>query len=457
MTRKQSVPNDSGQLPMLVAHYHDRPTGAEAWLVVDTFLHGVAGGGIRMAPDVTVNLVKHLAATMSIKLSILEPPCGGAKCGIRYDARAPDSHEVLARVVQAFAPFLQTCWVTGSDLGTEWNDVVTACRERAGIPHPQFALMKAYGGDNAQAFNDGIDRLARGTALVVDDSTGLVLSNAITGWTVCAAAEEALAANGIPLERARIAIQGFGAVGGSAAKFLADAGAQIVAISDELGAILAPRDSALDIEALLKLRTPPARKVVDRGLLQQRFSYELAEREAVLYQPVDVLIPAAGSYIKIDLDRVAARCIVEGANDPFSEEEEEQFFRRGITVIPDAIANCGSAGLYGLLVSGRVPPTREAILDFMREQVRTMTRRILEQHPLPPRWALEEIARQQILAKIDAGHSFLPNGLSTTDFAALESEDLKIHFTPVCPYVRASNHASSPIPTTSAPPRDETF
>lgn len=436
--------------PMLVAHYHDRPTGAEAWLVVDTFLHGVAGGGIRMAPDVTETLMKHLAATMSIKLSILNPPCGGAKCGIRYDSRAPDSKEVLARVVQAYAPFLQTCWVTGSDLGTEWNEVVTACRERAGIPHPQFALMKAYGGDNERAFNDGIDRLARGTSLVIDASTGLVLSNAITGWTVCAATEEALAARGIPLEGTRVAIQGFGAVGGSAAKFLSDAGAQIVAISDELGAIVAPEGSALDIESLLKLRTPPGRKVVDRGLVQQRFSYELTDREEVLYQSVDVLIPAAGSQIKIDSNRVEARFIVEGANDPFSEEKEEQFYKRGITLIPDAVANCGSAGLYGLLVSGRVPLTREAILEFMQEQVRAMTRRILEHHNIPPRRALEEIARKQILENIGAGHSYLPNGLSTKDISALESEDLHIRFTPVSPYSRTLNNEPSSVPAAKA-------
>jgi glutamate dehydrogenase (NAD(P)+) len=443
--------------PMLVAHYHDRPTGAEAWLVVDTFLHGVAGGGIRMAPDVTETLMKHLAATMSIKLSILDPPCGGAKCGIRYDSRAPDSKEVLTRVVHAFAPFLQTCWVTGSDLGTEWNDIVVSCREGAGIPHPQFALMKTYGGDNERAFNDGIDRLARGTSLAVDAPTGLVLSNAITGWTVCAATEEALAARGVSLDGARIAIQGFGAVGGSAAKFLSDAGVRIIAISDELGAIVAPQGSALDIESLLKLRTPPARKVVDRGLLQQSFSYELTDREAVLYQPVDVLIPAAGSHIKIDIDRIKARFVVEGANDPFSEEEEEQFQQRGIIVIPDAIANCGSAGLYGLLVSGHVPLTREAILEFMQEQVRTMTRRILEHHNILPRRALEEIARKQILANIEAGHSYLPNGLSGKDISALESEELHIRFTPVSPYAQTRNNGTSQIPTAKATTQGSIF
>lgn len=436
--------------PMLVAHYHDRPTGAEAWLVVDTFLHGVAGGGIRMAPDVTESLMRHLAATMSIKLAILEPPCGGAKCGIRFDSREPDSKEVLARVVQAFAPFLQTCWVTGSDLGTAWNDVVAACRQHAGIPHPQFALMKAYGGDNERAFNDGIDRLARGTSLVVDSSTGLVLSNAITGWTVCAATEEALSAFGISLSGARVAIQGFGAVGGSAAKFLSDAGARIVAISDELGTLVAPQGSALDIESLLKFRTPPTRRVIDRGLVQQHFSYELTDREAVLYQPVDVLIPAAGSHIAIDIDRVQARFIIEGANDPFSEEEEEYFHKRGLTVIPDAIANCGSAGLYGVLVAGRVPPTREAILEFMQEKVRTMTQRILERRTIPPRQALEEIARNQILTNIEAGHSVLPNGLSTKDIVALESEDRHIRFIPTSPYAQTRNNGASEIPVANA-------
>jgi glutamate dehydrogenase (NAD(P)+) len=420
--------------PMLVAHVHDRPTGAEAWLVVDTFLHGVAGGGIRMAPDVTETLVKHLAATMSLKLSILDPPCGGAKCGIRYNPRSPNSKEVLSRVVHALAPFLRSCWVTGSDLGTEWNDIVDVCREQAGIPHPQFALMKAYGGENDRAFNDGIDRLARGTSLVIDEESGLMLSNAITGWTVCAATEQIFALRGESLAGKRVAIQGFGAVGGSAAKFLADAGAAVVAISDEWGAVIATSENGLDVDRLLKLRTRPLRKTIDRSGLRELPHCKLAERDTVLYLPVDVLIPAAGSHIAIDVDRVQARFIVEGANDPFSQDEEEQLFRRGITVLPDAIANSGSAGLYGLLVAGRVPTTKEAILDFMRAQVHTMVKRVMGHSSMPPRQALEEIARAEIRSHLEAGHSCLPNGITPHELTLLESDDLQIQYTMVSPY-----------------------
>lgn len=293
--------------PMLVAHYSDPPTGAEAWLVVDTFLHGVAGGGIRMAPEVNESLIRQLAATMSVKLSILQPPLGGGKCGIRYNPRAADNKDVLCRVVRAFAPFLQNCWVTGSDLGTDWHDVVAACRDHAGIPHPQYALMKAYSSHD-DVVEAGIERLSLGTSLLLDDSIDLRMSNAVTGWTVYASTEEALFTRGESLKGKRVAIQGFGAVGGSAAKFLYQAGAKIVAVSDELGAILAPKGKGLDIPRLLSLRTPPGRKVVERTKLKDE--YEYTDRDAVLYLPVDVLIPAAGSHIRISVDHVQARCIV---------------------------------------------------------------------------------------------------------------------------------------------------
>ncbi|MGH2567935.1 MAG: Glu/Leu/Phe/Val dehydrogenase dimerization domain-containing protein, partial [Bacteroidota bacterium] len=421
--------------PMLVAHYRDRPTGAEAWLVVDTFLHGVAGGGIRMAPDVTETLMKHLAATMSVKLGILQPPCGGAKCGIRYDPKAPDSKEVLGRVVRAFAPFLQTCWVTGSDLGTDWHDVVTACREQAGIPHPQFALMKAYGGQRSNAVEEGILRLTQGTSFLIDELTGLRMSDAVTGWTVCAATEEALTIAGESLAGKRIALQGFGAVGGSAAKFLAERGAVVASVSDEAGAIVAQSGQGLDVQELLKLRVPPGRKVVDRARLTASPNrYELAGRDDLLYLPVDVLIPAAGSYIPVDISRVQARWIVEAANDPFTVEEEESLHRRGITVVPDAIANSGSAGLYGLLVAGQLPITDSELFKFLSTQVRTMTRTVLAKPSVAPRTVLEEVARAQIHAHIKAGHAYVPNELGEKDLKKMNSDNLSVRYRATNPY-----------------------
>lgn len=427
--------------PMLVVHYKDAPSGADAWLVVDTFLNGVAGGGIRMSPRVTRSLTEALAATMSIKLAVVQPPLGGAKCGIRYDSRALDSKDVLNRVVTAFAPFLQHCWVTGSDFGTDWQDIVSACRDFAHVPHPQFALMKAYGGRKENLIEEGIDRLRNGTALLVDEPCDIRMSNAVTGWTVFAATEEALALKGKKIAGSSIAIQGFGAVGGSAAKFFADAGAKVVAVSDESGALLSRNGSGLDIPRLLMLRKPPGRKVIDRDLLPPDLDYQPAEPDTVLYLPVDVLVPAAGSHINISVDRVQAKLIVEGANDPFTEAEEEQLYRKGISVVPDAIANAGNAGLFGLLVSGHVSLTKEAILGFLSEQVRSMTRKVMKTNTFP-RAMLKEAAHSRIRTRIRAGNSTLPNGLSESDIRNLNSNSCTIEYTTECPYDRRANKAN---------------
>ncbi len=431
---------------MLVVHYHDAPTNADAWLVVDTFLHGVAGGGIRMSPGVTRNLTEALASTMSIKLAIMQPPLGGAKCGIRYDPRAPDSKAVLNRVVAAFAPFLQHCWVTGSDFGTDWQDIVTACREFGGIPHPQFALMKAYGGENKDVVEAGINRLKNGTALLVDEACGIRMSNAVTGWTVFAAAEEALAMKGEQMKGKTVSVQGFGSVGGSAAKFLAEAGAHVVAISDERGALVSKNGAGLDIPLLLKLRKQPERKVIDRDLLPPDHAIRMDESDAVLYEPVDILVPAAGSHIRIDVDRVRARLVVEGANDPFTEEEEERMYQRGVSIVPDAIANAGNAGLFGLLVSGHVALENEAIFRFLSEQVRSMTRKVLSQNTFP-RHALRDASYVQIHKRIRAGHSTLPNGLSASAIQRLQSSDCRIEFSTRSPYERPPANKVGEIPS----------
>lgn len=418
---------------MLVVHFTDAPSGAEAWLVVDTFLHGVAGGGIRMAPTVTKELTEALAATMSIKLAIVQPPLGGAKCGIRYDPRAPDSKDVLNRVVAAFAPFLQHCWVTGSDFGTDWQDIVRACKECAGVPHPQFALMNAYGGKKENVIEAGIQRLSKGTALLVDASCDIRMSNAVTGWTVFAATEEAFALRGEQISGKTIAIQGFGAVGGSAALFFAEAGARVVAISDEQGAFVSRDGAGLDIPRLLMLRKPPNRKVIDRNSIPQNLDYQVAKSDAVLYHPVDVLVPAAGSHIPVILDQVQAGMIVEGANDPFTESQEEELYRRGISVVPDAIANAGNAGLFGLLVSGHIALSKEAILGFLSEQVKSMTRKVMKRSTFP-RTALKQAAHAQIQKRIRAGHSTLPNGLSESAIRNLQSKHLTIVYTGRSPY-----------------------
>lgn len=420
--------------PMMVAHYTDRPTGAEAWLVVDTFLHGVAGGGVRMSPEVTERVMTHLAATMSMKLAVVEPPCGGAKCGIRYDPKAPDSKEVFARVVRAFAPFLQNCWVTGSDLGTSWQEVVAASRQYAGIPHPQYALLKAYSSADPAEIQRGIERMTRGTSLTLDEAAHMQMSDSVTGWTVAAATGEALRVKGEDVRGKRVAIQGFGAVGGSAAKFLSEAGATIVAVSDELGAVVTKDMGGLDIDGLLKIRKAPGYKVIDREQLARQYTYELAERDDVLYLDVDVLVPAAGSHLSLDLQRVKAKLIVEGANDPFTDEQEELLYRRGVTIVPDAIANCGSAGLYGLLVVGAVPLESRALLEFLRDEVQKITRRVLEEDSEPPRKVFERIARAEIRNRIAEGHSVMPNGLSVGDLRSMEAQDMRIRYRETSPY-----------------------
>jgi glutamate dehydrogenase (NAD(P)+) len=308
------------------------------------------------------------------------------------------------------------------------------CKEHAGIPHPQYALLKAYTQKDSPAIQSGIDRLTRGTSLPLNESLHMYMSDSVTGWTVAVSAGEALNAKGENVRGKRVAVQGFGAVGGSAAKFLSDAGAVVVAVSDELGALVANDEKGLDVGGLLKIRRAPGYKVIDREELSRRYTYETAGRDDVLYEDVDILVPAAGSYLPVDIERIKATLIVEGANDPFTGEQEDRLYTRGITVIPDAIANCGSAGLYGLLVSGKVKLETGAMLNALSDAAKRMTRRVLEEDSAPPRVILERIARMEIRNRIAEGHSVTPHGLSKDDLGRLESQDLRIRYRETSPY-----------------------
>lgn len=108
--------------------------------------------------------------------------------------------------------------------------------------------------------------------------------------------------------------------------------------------------------------------------------------------------------------------------------------------------------MYGLLVSGHVPIEKNAILNFLSEQVRVMTRKILQETEKHPRRVLEEVAQVQIRTRIEAGHSFLPNGLSAEDLEELTSENLRIQYRLSNPYAEVeAGHRAKVLPELNHP------
>ncbi len=388
--------------PALVIEYVDQINGSKGYAVVDRFINGVAGGGIRIREGLTKNEVIQLARTMTNKFALLEPQLGGAKFGIDYDPKKPDKCHVLNRFVESLREIYLTCCVTGADLNTTEDEVITAL-EMAGIPSPQFALARAFYHDS-DSVNEAINRLAKGIALPVD---GIPMNDAITGFGACQSAATALSMNGTSIDKARITIQGFGKVGGSAAKSICNLGGQIIAVSDVDAAII--YEKGLDCELLLQNRDEYG--VIQKGKLPE--NYQILDRDSLLYMPTDVLITAAISNVICDsnVNLVKANIIVEGANNSVTPSAMKTLAARGTLVIPDFVASGGAAFLYGALIGNYVDLSVESILSTWDTLIRQNTYDVvalLAENRICPIEAAQQLSDERIRKYYQSGGSRVP-------------------------------------------------
>jgi glutamate dehydrogenase (NAD(P)+) len=370
--------------PYLITDWHDPDTGARGWFVIDRMVDGMCSGGIRMRPGVTVDEVTDLARTMSHKMAVLDIPYGGAKSGIDFDSASPNAPAVLRGFIEAIRPFIAERYATGADLGTREDDIIAAC-QLVGLTHPLQAGFKTEGGA-------GLTRVREALAL---RSEGIPITELIAGYGVAESTVEAASVLGLPLRGATVALQGFGNVGGAAARYLDREGVRLIAVADIEGAIL--HDSGMDVRHLLSIRDRYGR--IDRSRLPAGAT--VAPEPAWLEQPVDILIPAAiGHAIRSDNQGgIRCRLLVEGANNPVTLEAEKELEGRRITILPDFVANAAAAFLFCGLLEKRLEPTLDSIFDVTSRQLRTITRELLDRaqrERVSHRRAAEEIAEHRL-------------------------------------------------------------
>jgi glutamate dehydrogenase (NAD(P)+) len=370
--------------PYLVSEWRDQATGIRGWFVIDRLVGGMCSGGIRMRPGVTVDEVADLARTMSHKMAVLDVPYGGAKSGIDCDPASPQAPAALRGFIEAIKPLIAERYATGADLGTREDDIIAAC-QLAGLTHPLQAGFRTEGGA-------GLNRVQQALALT---SEGVPITELIAGFGVAECTMEAAQALGIELRNARIALQGFGNVGGAAARYLDRAGARVVAVADIEGAILAP--DGLDIPHLLSIRDRFGH--IDRTRLKP--GTRCAPEPAWLAEEVEIMVPAAiGNAIRVDNQAdIRCRLLVEGANNPVTIDAEACLEERGITILPDFVANAAAAFLFCGLLEKRLEPTLDSIFGVTSRQLRGITRALLQrarQQRVSHRRAAEEIAEARL-------------------------------------------------------------
>ncbi|MEN2766156.1 Glu/Leu/Phe/Val family dehydrogenase [Ornithinibacillus xuwenensis] len=277
---------------------------------------GPTKGGIRFHPDVTEVEVKALSMWMSLKAGIVDLPYGGGKGGIICDPREMSFRELEA-LSRGYVRAISQ--IVGPTKDIPAPDVFTNSQIMAW-------MMDEY--SRIDEFNS--PGFITGKPIVLGGSHGRESATA-KGVTICI--DEAAKKRNIDVKGAKVIVQGFGNAGSFLSKFLHDAGALVVGISDAYGALYDPE--GLDIEYLLDRRD-------SFGTVTKLFNTTISNKE-LLEMECDILVPAAveNQITEANAHKIQASIVVEAANGPTTMEATKILTERGILLVPDVLASAG--------------------------------------------------------------------------------------------------------------------
>lgn len=333
--------------PEKIVVVSDPDIGMQGVLVIDNTARGIGKGGTRMTPTVDVPEIARLARVMTWKWAAVDLFYGGAKAGIRFDPTSVDKERVLRSFVRKLRNEVPEEYVFGLDMGLTEVDA---------------AIIN--------------DELGRGAAVGTPYELGGIPYDqlGITGHGVAEVVDEI--ADQQNLQDSSVAVQGFGAVGHSVAKRLHELGYRVTAVSSVKGALANP--DGLDIPALLQ----------ERAELGDDFVYnhpKLAiEPGQELFTQADIVVPAALQNVisTANVGDIKAKLVVEAANLPTDAGAQAALREKGVTVVPDFIANAGGVVSAAFAMESRFSPFRvdpTIILETVSTKLRANAITTLEQ------------------------------------------------------------------------------
>jgi len=346
--------------PSKIIHIYEPNVGLKGILVVDNIAMGPSIGGLRIAPDVSVNECFRLARAMTLKNAAAGLPHGGGKMVIYGDPKMPLQQK--QQVVRAAAASLrnQEAYIFGPDMGTN-EECMAWVRD-----------------ENGRAV--GLPRELGGIPL---DEIGA------TAWGLMQATNIALNYLDFELPGSRVVIQGFGSVGKHSARFLSEQGAKIIAVNDSRGTIY--NEDGLDIDALFELKQA-GKSVIDFS------GGKSLEQDAIIDIACDIWIPAARPDVinEHNVDRLCTKLIVQGANIAITEGAEKQLYEKGVLCVPDFIANAGGVICAAMEYKGS---TQQIAMAAIAEKVSNNTKTVLEisrAENIQPREAAIQMATERV-------------------------------------------------------------
>ena len=345
--------------PEKIIHLYEPRTRTKAIVVVDNVAAGPAIGGVRMAPDVTLNEVRRLARAMTYKNAMARLPHGGGKSGIIADPKTVNKEQVIRTFARGIKNLLE--YIPGPDMGTDESSMAYIYDETSRA----VGLPRELGG-------------------IPLDEIGA------TGYGVAECADVAKDYINLDMNGARMTIEGFGNVGKPAARFLAEKGAVLVGASDSKGTIYNPK--GLNVEELVHIKE-------STGSVVNYREGEVLKITDLLMINTDIFIPAARPDVISDAnaDVVDAKLIIQGANIPVTESAEKVLHDRGILVVPDFVANAGGVITASVEYHGG---TESIALDRIKTTIKRNTKELLDKvysEKTYPRETAVGIAKQRIM------------------------------------------------------------
>jgi len=289
--------------------------------VQHSIVRGPAKGGIRFAPDVTLDEVRALAAWMTWKCAVVNIPFGGAKGGVICDPDVLSPGE-LERITRRYTSEIMD--IIGPERDVPAPDINTN-------PQTMAWVMDTYSMHKRHT----VTGVVTGKPLPLGGSRGRTEA---TGRGCMIVTMQALRRFGLDVASTRVVIQGFGNVGGMSAKLMTRSGFKIICIIEYDGAVYNP--SGLDIEALMQHRHAT-------GSITGFAGGEDIDRDSAFFLDCDVLLPAAKENVitTSNADRIKAKIICEGANGPTTSEADAILAEKKVFVIPDILANAGGVSV----------------------------------------------------------------------------------------------------------------
>jgi len=285
--------------------------------VQHSMARGPGKGGIRYAPDVTLDEVRALASWMTWKCAVVNIPFGGAKGGVICDPKKMSQGE-LERMTRRYTAELIE--FIGPEKDVPAPDMNTNEQTMAWI-------MDTY----SMHMRQTVTSVVTGKPINMGGSRG---RREATGRGVSIVCDEAMKHLGMSIEGCRVIVQGFGNVGSNTAKLMWDKGYKIIGIGEYDGALYNP--NGIDIGALLEYKAK-------HGTIHGFTEAESADKDDLLERPCEILIPAATENVitSRNAERIRAKVLCEGANGPTTTVADEILSDKRVFIIPDILANAG--------------------------------------------------------------------------------------------------------------------